>query len=188
MTVVPPKESFIYQGKINPKVCKDIIKFFQDNKKIAVPGSTYYGVDTKSKDSEDIYIHPIFNDYPFNEWKDGLQKCLYEYMNIYPETRTMLARYTVSELINIQYYKPGGGFKKLHCERSNSGNSKRVLVFMTYLNTVKDAGTEFPNQNFTSECISGNTLIWPSDWTHSHKGVVNNKKEKYIITGWWSFF
>ena len=62
-------------------------------------------MDTKTKDSEDIYIHPIFNDYPFNEWKDGLQKCLDEYMNIYPETKTLLARYTVSELINIQYYK-----------------------------------------------------------------------------------
>jgi len=188
MILTPAKETFIYQDKIDPKICKDLIKWFKDNKKSAVPGSTFYGVDTKTKDSEDLYVHPIFNDYPFREYKEGLQKVLDGYMKTYPETKEILARYTVSELINIQYYKPGGGFKKLHCERSNTGNSKRVLVFMTYLNTAKNAGTEFPNQNFTSECVCGNTLIWPTDWTHSHKGVINMKKEKYIITGWWSFF
>jgi hypothetical protein len=188
MASIPTKESFIYQDKIDPKICKDLIKWFKENKKSAVPGSTFYGVDTKTKDSEDIYVHPIFNDYPFDKYKLGLQKALDGYMKLYPETKTLLARYTVSELFNIQYYKPGGGFKKLHCERSNAGNAKRVLVFMTYLNTVKDAGTEFPNQNFTADCVAGSTLIWPSDWTHSHKGVINMKKEKYIITGWWSFF
>jgi hypothetical protein len=29
----------------------------------------------------------------------------------------------------------------------------------------------------------GLTLFWPSDWTHTHRGIVSNIKEKYIVTG-----
>ena len=33
----------------------------------------------------------------------------------------------------------------------------------------------------------GKTLIWPTDFTHTHRGVISLSKEKYIITGWLSF-
>ena len=32
----------------------------------------------------------------------------------------------------------------------------------------------------------GLTLIWPSEWTHLHKGSITNET-KYIITGWLHF-
>ena len=34
----------------------------------------------------------------------------------------------------------------------------------------------------------GLTLIWLAGWTHTHRGVVNYVDEKYIITGWYSFY
>ena len=44
------------------------------------------------------------------------------------------------------------------------------LVFMTYLNTVTDlGGTAFKYQNLEVQAEKGLTLIWPSDWTHTHK-------------------
>ena len=58
---------------------------------------------------------------------------------------------------------------------------------MTYLNNVKDGGTMFKYQNLTIPAKKGLTLIWPSDWTHTHKGQISNTKEKYIITGWYSY-
>ena len=63
----------------------------------------------------------------------------------------------------------------------------RVLAFMTYLNTVEEAGTEFKFQNFKATAKKGKTLIWPTDFTHTHRGVISLSKEKYIITGWLSF-
>ena len=33
----------------------------------------------------------------------------------------------------------------------------------------------------------GLTLIWPSEWTHAHKGSVLHANDKYIITGWMHF-
>jgi len=27
-------------------------------------------------------------------------------------------------------------------------------------------------------------LIWPADWTHTHRGIVAPNEEKIIATGW----
>ena len=82
----------------------------------------------------------------------------------------------------------GEGFHKWHFENNGKGvDTYRHLVFMTYLNTLENAGTEFLYQNVTTPCEKGLTLIWPATWTHTHRGIVNNVGEKYITTGWYSF-
>ena len=96
----------------------------------------------------------------------------------------------ITENINIQYYRPGGGYKEWHTERIGKmlPSSNRHLVFMTYLNDVADeGGTEFYYQRLKSPARKGLTLIWPVDWTHLHRGVVSPTEEKYIITGWFNF-
>jgi hypothetical protein len=61
-----------------------------------------------------------------------------------------------------------------------------MLVFMVYLNDLDDGGTEFMYQNHTEKAETGKLLIWPTDWTHYHRGQISNTKTKYIITGWYS--
>ena len=58
---------------------------------------------------------------------------------------------------------------------------------MTYLNDVKNGGTEFMYQKLKAPAKKGLTLIWPTDWTHTHRGVISKKQEKYIVTGWFSY-
>ena len=58
---------------------------------------------------------------------------------------------------------------------------------MTYLNTVPDAGTQFKYQQLTTPAEKGLTLIWPPDFSHTHKGQISKKEEKFIITGWLGF-
>ena len=58
---------------------------------------------------------------------------------------------------------------------------------MTYLNDVPDAGTHFKYQDLTTPAEKGLTLIWPTDFTHPHKGQITKHHEKYIITGWLGF-
>ena len=56
---------------------------------------------------------------------------------------------------------------------------------MTYLNDVTDAGgTEFCHQNLIVQPKKGLTLIWPADWTFTHRGVPSPTQEKIITTGW----
>ena len=92
----------------------------------------------------------------------------------------------MGESCQIQYYKPGEGFKKWHFERSSRAEN-RCLVFMTYLNDVPDGGTHFKYQDLTAPAEKGLTLMWPTDFSHTHKGQITDKHEKYIITGWLGF-
>ena len=61
----------------------------------------------------------------------------------------------------------------------------RVLVFMTYLNDVPDGGTMFKYQDLIVPAKKGLTLIWPTDFTHTHRGIPSPTQEKWIATGWY---
>ena len=61
----------------------------------------------------------------------------------------------------------------------------RYLVFATYLNTVEDqGGTAFKYQDLTIKAEKGLTMIWPSDFPFTHRGVISPTEEKFIVTGW----
>ena len=58
---------------------------------------------------------------------------------------------------------------------------------MTYLNDVEDGGgTEFKYQGLRHNAKKGKTLIWPSDFTHTHRGQKSPTQEKYIATSWFN--
>ena len=39
----------------------------------------------------------------------------------------------------------------------------------------------------TINAVKGKTVIWPSDWPWTHKGIISPTQEKYIVTGWYNF-
>ena len=84
---------------------------------------------------------------------------------------------------NVQRFDDGGGYITLNCEQDGPMVSRRMLVWMIYLNDAK-SGTEFPNQRKTTRAKTGRIVIWPAAWTHMHKGVIPNKGVKYMATGW----
>ena len=91
---------------------------------------------------------------------------------------------------NLQFYPPGGGYKVYHTERTGRGEPEgsRHLVFMTYLNDVTDAGgTEYLHQKVILQPVKGLTVIWPADWTFTHRGVPSPTEAKGIITGWFNY-
>ena len=97
----------------------------------------------------------------------------------------------IVEPINIQKYLPGGGYYEYHTERgsANGVQSSRHLVFMTYLNDVSDCGeTQFLHQDYQVHPEKGKTIIWPADWTYTHRGIPSLTETKYIVTGWFNFF
>ena len=186
--------SFIGHYKLKDlSICDDLIDFHKKDpllRKSSGKVGNDSRVNKKEKDSEDTYIHvyeyrlnksvcPAIELY-LKELNNILNKYKEEY--IYSDK---VDRYSIVEAINIQHYEPGAGYHSWHSERA--GPSRRHLVFMTYLNDVPDGGTEFYYQDYTVEAVKGKTLIWPSDWTHTHKGQITDKHEKYIITGWFSY-
>jgi hypothetical protein len=181
---------FIGKYKIDKEVCEDVIKWFNKNKKRQQRG--FVGnqrLENNIKESTDIYLGGADTlDTLLKPYFEDLTFCLEKYKKQYKYSNQDQEKYIISG-VNIQKYKPSGGFKIWHYENTGTkpDSIKRHLVFMTYLNTCKKAGTMFYYQNKTFECVTGKTLIWPAQWTHTHKGVISDKEIKYIITGWWSY-
>ena len=83
----------------------------------------------------------------------------------------------------IQYYPSNGGYKTWHNERDIYSQHQRSLVFMTYLNDIPNGGgTEFmwyPDFKVTAK--KGLSLIWPTDFTHTHRGVISEHEKLSLI-------
>ena len=180
-------ETFIHQQYLSDvSICDSLINFFKSSKdkKTGVVGPSI--VDKEFKDSIDLsfnFIDPIL----FNNYMNlffGVVDC---YVEKFPASNLQVSWKNVSG--QLQFYPPGGGFKKFHKERGGKMMTwNRHLVFMTYLNDVTDqGGTEFLHQKLIIQPKKGLTLIWPTDWTHTHRGIVSNTQEKYIATGWLCF-
>jgi len=184
-------ETFITQEFISAKTCSNLINLFQNsNEKRA--GTIWHG-DTDGvinpKEKTSLECHYNIKDLALFDYCKELQVVLTNYIRKYSYCNHYSA-FTIKEPVKIQYYKPGQGYVEYHTERGSVDpiNSARHLVFMTYLNTVTDGGgTEFFHQNLITSAEQGKTLIWPADWTHTHRGITSPSEEKYIVTGWYSF-
>ncbi len=181
-----PHESFIGGWYIDEKICDDMVDYHKSNKQLHYPGRAANGVNKDWKESIDVTIN--LADFDDKQLFIDYRKILYDLILLYEEKYVEYKdceEYGLVEMFPIQYYPPGGGFKQWHCERYNKAN--RNLVFMTYLTDVENAGTEFKYQKLKTECKKGLTLIWPTDITHTHRGIINNEHEKYIVTGWFGY-
>lgn len=188
-----PTESLIGGGYIESSLCDKIIDVYDKNQNIAQEGMVKVHqedkIDKEVKDSFDIRIPIDLMISPFREYIEALQEVLKSYISKYDQLNNMY-RFNITEPYNIQKYPIGGHFKKWHFERHSvtGASGRRLLVFMTYLCDVKEGGeTEFLYQKIKVKPQKGLTLIWPADWTHTHRGLPCVKEEKYIVTGWYSF-
>ena len=184
-----PHKSFIGGWYIPNTICDELIEIFKNNKgnyTSGVVGPPPLRVDLSVKESLEFAINPSCVDPSFIWYLKHLKAIIDLYIKKYPEVEKF-NKFGLIEAAQIQYYRPGHGFKKWHSERTN-GESRRCLVFMTYLNSVPDAGTHFKYQDLTTPAEKGLTLLWPTDFTHTHKGQITNYHEKYIITGWLGYY
>jgi len=179
----------------DPSVCDGLIQFI-DSPRAIVTGETVKGVfggrdgklicDKKIKDCTQRII--TWNDSRNIAYGRELQGCLDAYIDKF-KFAGMVARFDDSvDRPLVQKYPKGGAYHAWHTERVDKRTSHRHLVFMTYLNDITDGGeTEFLYQKLKVKPRKGLTLIWPTDWTHTHRGVPSPTQEKYIATGWYSF-
>ena len=180
-------------------ICDDLIDWFNSNKDHhhdgAIGRNSKNIVDKSNKastdfsfDTNDVRNHNSYNGKEvINRYLLELQFILDLYLVSYSfSSHTSL--FAINERVNIQHYKPYEGYKVFHFERGTLASGLRHLVFQTYLNTVEDGGeTEFFYQDLKSNAVKGKTLIWPTDWTHTHRGLISPTEDKYVITGWFSF-
>jgi|TARA_R100000030_G_scaffold27824_1_gene20273 hypothetical protein len=184
--------NFILGSYIPKDLCDELIDYFNYNKKYTTKGVLNKNgekeiVDHNFKESTDLHVSPGNFDGVIGEYRKCLQKVLQIYIKNYPSVEHT-EKFNITGNYNFQFYPVGGGYKTWHCENNDLQTMNRHLVFMTYLNNVEDGGTEFLHQNIKTKAEKGLTIVWPTIWTHTHRGVISNTKEKYIITGWYTYF
>ncbi len=173
----------------NIDLCDELINFFELNQDKHKIGESFSGLDKNIKDSIDLPILPKnLNDsshLPVKKYLEHLDGCYKEYLLKYEITNHFKEMHIGP--FNLQKYNQSGHFNGLHSERMAISSSSRLFAWMTYLNDVNDGGeTDFHFYKLKIKPKKGLTLIWPSEWTHMHRGSITNET-KYIITGWIHF-
>jgi hypothetical protein len=174
-------ENFIRIYKLNNKICDNLIEYHKTNIEYKKQGTTIKGIINKDiKESLDVFFFNPSTNKTINNFFILLSECINKYSK---EFDLNICLHT--DVINhIQYYPVNGGFKVFHSENSTMQTLDRKLVYMLYLNDVDDGGTEFKYQKLILKAKKGNLVIWPAEFTHTHRGIVSKTKEKYIATGW----
>ena len=171
---------FIAGWYINTNVVDELVSDFVSKKDLWVNKSdTFRGYSSLGS--------VIFSKNVSNAYETELNTCINHYKVKYPDCipKKEHAEWGLKEPYSVQCYAPGNYYSELHCENNGASDNTawRTLVFMTYLNDIKDGGETY----FSIKPEKGLTLIWPAYWTHMHKGIPATTEQKMVTTGWLTY-
>jgi len=190
---------FIYRKEnvLSSNFCKSLIELFEIDKERQNRGVVRKKNKTINSDeikkSTDISFVPKDLEDPL--WGKSLQKIVVTVDQAREDWKLQywlgldrVDPFEICYTFNMQRFLPGEGYHTFHNERASFDSRDRVGVWMIYLNDVYDRGwTEFHYQQHFEEARIGKIVCWPSDWTHTHRGIVSPTETKYILTGWFTF-
>lgn len=112
----------------------------------------------------------------------AVDRCFFHYVREYGLDDMNIAPY----FLKIHRVPEGGGYHVFHSEKDSWGTQDRVLAWHLTLGAPEEGGeTEFVFQKKRYPGVPGRLLIWPSQFTHRHRGNLVIKGTKYYATGWW---
>ena len=152
------------QGAVYPRVEDETV--VSDNAISTIMGSVNTALTYSNKPFIDMFFKDV---YPL-------------YVQKYSHLKK-LATHNILE-VKIQKTKVGEGYHMWHCENAEMKARNRILAFSVYLNDVAEGGeTEFLYQKCRFKPEKNTLLVWPSQFTHVHRGNPPLSNDKYIITG-----
>lgn len=174
-------DSFIAGWYIDADICKELVQYFEDNFE-----SSQYDQKRQYHRLSSFSVEKFLNKAYLKE----LTRVIDNYKILYPWSYKMSESWSLCQPYNLQRFDPSEHYKFTHIEDPGPRPDRyqRHLTFLTYLNTVEDAGeTEFVHQDVKVKPYQGLTLVWPAGWTHPHHGIASATETKYIATGWTIF-
>lgn len=113
-----------------------------------------------------------------------LQNALARYSESHPAFAMMPC---YANEVKVKKTSPKGGYHIWHPEKSNqNGQIMRCLVWSVYLNDTPEGEgtTEFLELGVKVQPKAGRVVLFPADWTHTHRGNPMYSGTKYLATGW----
>jgi len=181
----------IYENVISPDLCVELINDYQifRNNNITWTGSFTEGnvSDTRTAYPSSSLAASLFEANKRKFVFEAINNHCVDYMKKYAEALpypTERTRMMVEDAM-LQETHPSGGFHVWHYEAMDLASSGRCLTWILYLNDIKDGGeTEFLYQRKRLSPTRGTLVIWPTGFTHTHRGNPPLKETKYVLTGW----
>jgi hypothetical protein len=184
----------VYENALTAEACDSIISYFQELDKLNLAFSRRDLKDADPHLKEDRSVFPMSAKEIYlrqttpvlNLFMESFVSCWDQYTKRYSLLKTGI-KFQIQS-IRIQNTPIGGGYHTWHWESNNYTLSPRFISFMTYLNDVEEGGeTEFLYLHKRFYPKKGTTLIWPSGFTHTHRGNPPLSNDKWILTGWLYF-
>lgn len=191
-------ENFIrvYDNSVSKQFCNSLIEYFEwsiENNRTweRTETTATYKKDTSTSISPINYWDISFaRDHlggfieEFNQsfWDNCYKSYAAEF-----DTLNQVSKHTIHHY-KLQKTLPGGGYHTWHCEHDSYDRGSRLATYILYLNDIVSGGeTEFLYQHERVEPKEGRLVIFPSSYTHTHRGNPPLRGKKYILTGWIEF-
>lgn len=191
---------FVKDNAFSDEFCDGLIQDFEkyNSQNLTSEGRSGLGVDYNVKRSMDINLFSYnelnekysaqigekFNHYLSNEYLVNLP-----FNDKFDSSKELFYGNTYYECFNVQKYdKLKGHYNAWHIETGTLDFSKRLFVFLLYLNDVDQGGqTEIFYSGHKIQPKKGRLVIWPSTFPYVHKGHMPISDDKYILTTWLSY-
>jgi hypothetical protein len=190
---------FVKEDAFSSKFCDDIIQDFElyKNTGRARAGQSGVGINNTVKNTTDLNILDFpelkakYNDELNNTFNYLLSE---EYLGKIPfqeefDKGMLFFNQTFYEILQVQKYDQNTGhYNGWHAETGSFEMSRRMFVFILYLNDVNEGGeTELLYTGLKVKPKKGQLLIHPASYPFVHKGHTPISDSKYILTTWLSY-
>lgn len=177
----------VYENALDEKTCLQVIKIFEESQTKVNRDSL--GVRNANEDIRDQSIELCDE-----KLVKIIKNKLFYYTKIYRKKYRYFPDCVGIKDVKVQKTNPTEGYHVFHQEAANVFNIEEPLgwflrkgVYTIYLNDVEEGGeTEFLYQKFRLKPKRGTICIFPSEFTHTHRGNSPFSNSKYIVTGWLS--
>lgn len=182
----------VFDGFFDENLCNTFISYFQhcDQNGITEARQEYHKFNTDKISDESIsfynrthLLNPQLRFKSFDFEKIFWENCY----KLYAEKYAVLSNFPAHNIYTskIQRTEKEQGYHIWHCDSEWRAVSNRLLVFILYLNDVKEGGeTEFLYLSKRVQPRTGRLVLWPAAFTHTHRGNPPISNTKYIFTGW----
>ena len=173
-----------YRGAFSSDDCKKIVDYintFEKNKLLVHDKDNLHQVDHKTTNLSYGYHFPTSSKIS-QDIIPNFEPCVNEYMEAFSILKQ--CQFLIYDL-KLKKIPMGGGFHSWHFENGSVSYSQRTFVIQLYLNDDFEGGeTEFLYQNRREEAKTGDVLIFPCGYTHTHRGNPPIGGIKYLVTSW----
>jgi len=178
----------IFDNVLPDNYITDIIKYFEELDKTGFIQATKDFIPAHERDMGEVQFieHHIIHKVHGPFLQDFFKMVWEDVWPIYTTKFSILKNARMeADGLKMKSIKPGGGFHDWHYESGKDQPARKVVIQM-YLNDIDEAGeTEFLYQNKRFAPKKNRLLVWPADWSHTHRGNPPiGSTTKYILTTW----